>query len=289
MIMIRRPKPVRINRSLGGNVVLILFLLFFGCFMVLPLVYTVITSFKPFYELWYFPPRFFVRHPTIDNYSDLLSVMSDSSVPFVRYVFNTFFIAIVGTGGHIILSSLCAYALAKHDFWGKKVIFEVIVLSLMFTGRVIAIPSYMIVSWLGIINTYWAYLLPAFSSSLGLYLMKQFMEQIVPDSVLEAARIDGAGEGRIFWRIVMPMVKPAWLTLIIFSFQSLWNVGSTNYIFQEELKTMNYALVQILSGGVARTGVAAAAAVVIMIVPIITFMITQRNVVETMATSGMKE
>ncbi len=167
--------------------------------------------------------------------------------------------------------------------------FKLIVLALLFNASVTAIPNFMMMTWLHLLDNPLALIVPAFGSSLGLYLMKQFMEQMVQDSVLEAARIDGAGEWRVFWGIVMPTVKPAWLTLIIFSFKDLWNIGATNYIYSENLKTLNYAMSQILAGGIARAGVGAAAAVIMMIVPITVFIITQSNVVETMGASGMKE
>ena len=126
--------------------------------------------------------------------------------------------------------------------------------------------------------------------------MKQFLETMVHDSVLEAAKIDGAGEWRIFWRIVMPMVKPAWLTLIIFSFQGLWSTPGSILIQSEELKSLNYAVSQFAMAGtqavasaITRTGVAMAASVLMMIPPILLFLFTQSNVVETMSTSGMKD
>ena len=179
--------------------------------------------------------------------------------------------------------------LAKHTFPGSKLVFSIIVTTLMFNATVTAIPNFMVMSWLKLLDSYASLILPAFGSSLGLYLMKQFMEQMLNDSVIEAARIDGAREGTIFWHIVMPMVKPAWLTLIIFSFKDLWNIGGTTYIHTEELKTLNYAMSQILAGGIARAGVGGAAAVIMMIVPVAVFIFTQSNVVETMGASGMKE
>ncbi len=253
------------------------------------MIYAISQSLKPLDELWMFPPRFLVRNPTLKNFSDLFSLMSSSWVPVSRYVFNTVLISVVGTSGHLIFSSMCAYALSKHQFKGRKVIFETIVLSLMFSTAVTAVPNFLVISKLGMMNTYWALILPAFSSSMGLYLMKQFMEQMIPDSVLEAARIDGSGEFRTFWSIVMPMVKPGWLTLIVFSFQGLWNTGATNLIQKESLKTLNYALSQVVNGGVTRAGAAAAGMVVMMIVPIIMFLVTQSNIIETMSTSGMKD
>lgn len=282
-------KKLYLNRSRGGNFVIFLFLSLVGIFMALPLVYAISNSLKPLSELWVYPPKFFVQNPTLTNFKDIFSLMSDSWVPFSRYLANTLTVAIIGTGGHVIISSLCAYALAKHNFPGREFIFKAVVLSLMFSSAVTGVPSFLIMSRLGLIDSIWSMILPAFSSSLGLYLMKQFMETSIPDALIESAHIDGANEWTIFWRIVMPLVKPAWLTLIIFSFQSLWNVGSTSYIRSEELKTLNYALAQIVSGGVARQGAAAAASVIMMILPIGVFVITQSNVVETVASSGMKD
>lgn len=256
--------------------------------MALPLVYTINNAFKPLDEIFLFPPRFFVRNPTFNNFVDLVHLMSDSWVPFSRYVFNTFFITGVGTAGHIILSAAAAYPLAKHKFPGNNLLFTLVVLALMFSPHVTAIPNYMTMSVLGWVDTYWSIIVPSFALPLGLYLMKQFMEQI-PDSILESARIDGASEYRIFWRIVMPLVKPAWLTLMILLFQQLWGTDGGNFIYSEELKTMNYAMGQIVQGGIARAGAAAAVAFMLMIVPISVFLFSQASIIQTMATSGMKD
>ncbi len=286
---LKAAKSIRLNRSKGGDASIFVMLAIFGSLMAIPMVYAISQSLKPLDELWMFPPRFFVENPTTKNFSDLMSLMSSSWVPVSRYVFNTVLISFVGTFGHLVFASMAAYALSKHQFRGRKVIFETIVLSLMFSASVTGVPNFLIISKLGMMNTYWALILPAFSSSMGLYLMKQFMEQMVPDSVLEAARIDGSSEFRTFWSIVMPMVKPGWLTLIVFSFQGLWNTGSTNLIQKEQLKSLNYALSQVVNGGVTRAGAAAAGMVVMMIVPILMFLITQSNIIETMSTSGMKD
>ncbi|MGO4697269.1 carbohydrate ABC transporter permease [Paenibacillus sp. 2TAB26] len=281
----------RLNRSLSVDILLFLLLGGVACFMALPLVFTISNAFKPLDEIFSFPPKLFVRNPTFKNFRDLLGIFSDSWVPFSRYVFNTFFIAIMGTVGHVIFASAAAYPLAKLKFPGKRVLFSLVVLSLMFTAYVTQVPNYMIISWLGLINTYWAILLPAFGMTLGLYLMKQFMEQI-PDALLEAAKIDGASEYRIYWQIIMPIVKPAWLTLIIFSLQSLWTNGSVTshkYIYSEQLKTVDYVFGQIASGGLVRTGPVAAVTLLMMLVPITVFIVTQSNIIQTMSTSGLKE
>ena len=167
--------------------------------------------------------------------------------------------------------------------------FSTVQLSLMFNSTVTAITSFIIMSAFGWLDTYWAIIIPAWGSTLGLYLMKQFMDTNVPDTVLESARLDGAGEIRTYWTIAMPMVKPAWLTLIVYSFQGLWGQGASNYIYSEELKSFNYAIGQITAGGIARAGASAAAQVVMMLVPIIVFVITQSNIIETMGSSGMKD
>ena len=276
------------GRSLGGDLTIFFILAFFGLFMVIPLVYTICNAFKPLDELFVFPPHILVKNPTVDNFSDLNLLMSESWVPFSRYVFNTCFITVVGITGHVIIASMAAYVLEKRDMPGGKIFFKTVVTTLMFTSAVTQIPSFIIMSKLGWVNTHWSIIVPAFGASIGLYLMKQFMSGI-PDSLLEAARIDGSSEMRTFWTIVMPNVKPAWLTLIIFSIQSLWGATGGAYIFSEELKTLPYAMSQIISGGVARAGAGAAVGVIMMIVPISVFIISQSNIIQTMASSGMKE
>ena len=284
-----RKHEVVLNRSVGGDVGITIILTIFGLFMFLPMYYTIIQSLKPMDEIFYFPPRFYVVHPTMENFKSLFNLMSDSWVPFSRYIFNTVLISVGGTFGNLVLSSLSAYALAKIDFPGNKFFFALIQKSLMFSATVTGLVNFITLSWLGWIDTYLAIIIPAFASTLGLYLMKQFMETNVTTEVLESARLDGASELRTFWSIAMPMVKPAWLTLIIYSFQGLWNAGQTNLIYSEQLKTLNYAISQITAGGVARTGASAASTVVMMAVPILVFVVSQSNLIEKMGSSGMKD
>ncbi|NMB18137.1 MAG: carbohydrate ABC transporter permease [Erysipelothrix sp.] len=278
----------QLNRSVPVTILLFLFLALVGVFMALPLVYAVNNAFKPLDELFIFPPRFFVRNPTLDNFYDLASVMSDSWVPMTRYFFNTIMITVFGTGGHIIFASMAAYPLAKYKFPGSKAIFQIVVLALMFSPHVTSIPNYMVMSGLGWIDSHLSIIIPSMAFPLGLFLMKQFMEQL-PDPMLEAAKIDGASEFRIFWQIVMPNVKPAWLTLLILQFPMLWGTDGGTFVYSEELKTLNYALQQITNAGIARAGVGAAVALILMTVPIGMFIISQSNVIETMSSSGMKD
>ena len=284
-----RKHKVVLNRSAGGDFGITFMLVLLGAFMFLPMIYAVCQSLKPLDELFMFPPRFIVRKPTLDNYKDLFSLMDTSWVPFSRYIFNTVFISIVGTTGNLFFSSMAAYAFAKIRFPGGKGMFKMVQTSLMFHSTVTAITNFIIMSALGIVDTHMAIILPAFCTSLGLYLMKQFMDTNVTDAVLESARLDGARELKIFWVIAMPMVKPAWLTLIIYSFQGLWNAGASIYIHSEQLKSFNYAIGQILAGGIKRSGAGAASTIIMMMVPLIVFVISQSNIIETMGSSGMKD
>ena len=284
-----RGHKVVLNRSAGGDTGITVMLTLLGLVMFLPMYYVVIQSLKPLDELFMFPPRFYVSHPTFDNFADLFTLMSDSWVPFSRYIFNTVFITVCGTAGNLVFASMAAYSLAKLRFPGRNMIFQIIVMSLMFHSTVNQVTHFIILSAFGWIDTYLSVIVPSMATTMGLYLMKQFMESSVPDTVLESARLDGASEFRTFLIIAMPMVKPAWLTLMIECFKVLWNSGSSIYIHSEELKTFNYAINQIVSGGIARSGAGAAAIVIMMIVPIAIFVLNQSQIIETMGSSGMKD
>lgn len=283
-----RRKEKQLNRSMAGNTLLFVLMFICGIFMVLPLVMIVNNALKPLDELYQFPPKIFVRNPTLENFSDLFVLMNDSWIPFSRYILNTVIITGFGMVGHVVVASLAAYPLAKHKFPGKGILFSMVVLSMMFSWTVTQIPQYLIISWMGINNHYLALILPAWAFGMGLYLMKQFMEQL-PDSLMESAKLDGASEWHIFWKIVMPNVKPAWLTLAIFQFQQMWGNTGSMFLRDEQLKPLQFALQQITAGGVARAGAAAAVTFLIAAVPITFFLICQSNVLETMTTSGMKD
>lgn len=277
----------RLARSMGGDLSILIFLVLGALYMALPMIYAISQAFKPLNELFIFPPQFLPRHPTLNNFSDLFLLMAQSWVPVTRYLFNSLFIVIAGTAGNVLFGSLCAYALAKHDFPGRNLINMLVLFSLMFAGSVLVIPRYLIMSYLKWINTYSALVVPAWTATLGVFLMRNFIDHMVHDSLLEAARIDGASEWYSYWRVAMPIVKPAWLTLIILSFQQLWGDQGTLFLYAEELKPLPYALSQIIGGGVGRAGVAAAVSVILMIVPITVFIINQAKIVQTMGTSGI--
>lgn len=279
----------RFTRSRAGNFFYFLFLLVCGLFTVLPLIYSLITSFKPLDEILKFPPTFFVVRPTLQNYLSLPSLISSLNIPLSRYVFNSLFVSALTTALHILVASMAAYVLA---FWKRKcvkIIFLSVQFALLYNTATLSIPQYLIFSKLNIIDTYLVYILPYIPSALGVFLMKQFMEMNIPYPILEAARIDGAGNFRIFFQIVFVNVKPAWLTLMLFAFRDMWSVQPQGTIFSESLKMLPNVMSQITAGGIARSGSAMAATILLMIPPIAVYLISQANVLQTMSSAGIKE
>jgi len=285
-------KRARQNRSIGGSIVMIIVILLLGIVMLIPFYLAVINSLKPMDELFLFPPSFVVRRPTFQSYTTLSALMRSGYVPFSRYFFNTILVAVATTVGNVIVGSLAAYPFAKINFPGKKIMWNIIMLALVFQGGVaMAFAQYLIMASVGIVDTYWVVILPPVASTFSIFLMKQFMGEI-HDDMIASARIDGANEWKVFWRIVMPMVKPAYLTLAIFAFQGAWQTR-TDFIYTEEYKLLTNALDQLASisqagQSIARQGAAAAATVLMIIPPTAFFVMTQSNVIQTMSHSGIK-
>ena len=281
-----RHHRVVLNRSKGGDAGITFLLAVMGVVMFLPMWYLIITSLKPLGERNITPPNLYVIEPTGQNYIDLFTNMNSTWVPISRYIFNTVIISVSATLGCLVLGSLTAYALSKIKFPGRDFIFKMIQWSLMISSTITGITNFFIFVALGWLNTYWISIIPVWASTLGLYLMKQFIDSNVSDEMIEAARIDGAGEFRIYWQIVMPLVKPAWLTLLVTTFQSVWNAGASGYVWSEQLKTFNTAIASISA---VSAGAGSAGSVVMMSVPIIIFIVNQAKIVETMGSSGMKD
>ena len=276
------------RRSLFGTIMLALILIIFACFMALPVIYTIASSLKPPEEFFIFPPRILVQSPTLDNFKSLASNLASSWVPFERYLFNSIYMSVISTVAYVIVAALAAYPLAKHQFPGKAALNSMITLALMFTAAVLSIPQYIILSVLGWIDTPLAVMAPAMASTMGVFLCVQFLETL-PYSVLESARMDGAGEWRVWWSSVVPNIRPALFTMVIFQFQAAWNSTGANVIYNEALKTLPAAMTQIASAGIARAGVGSASAFILMIPPVLVFILSQANVMETMAHSGIKD
>lgn len=276
-----------------ARVALYVVMIIMVCFTALPLVYLVSTAFKPLDELFLYPPRFFVQNPTTKNFSDLVVSLGSSTVPFTRYAFNSIVITTIIVACTVIVSSMGAYSLVKLKPPGGVFLFNLILVALMFSAHVTKIPSYMVVNGLGLINTYGALILPNIAVAYNIFLIKQFMEQY-PNELLEAARIDGAGELRIFLQMVMPALKPATATLTVFSFVNNWNdyFSPLIYVTSQAMKTLPLAL-QTIGGGAAgmsvgRAGAVSAATFLMTAPTVIIFVIKQGQVMETMTYSGIK-
>ena len=282
-----RSSSKRVSRSRWGNILVALFLGLLGIVMVIPLYYTVISAFKPINELFYFPPKFYVVNPTIKNFISLIKLQSQSEVPFERYIFNSVFVTLVSTVGYVLLASMAAYPLAKHKFPGKKIITQLVVFAILFRPEVTSIPQYIMMSKVGIIDTYLALILPAMGGSFGVFLLQQFLDT-VPNELIESGRIDGSSELRIFFQLIMPILKPAWMTVVIFTFISVWNTTGVQFIYSESLKMLPTMLSSLSTAGIARTGVAAAVSVILLVPPVVIFILSESSIVETMAHSGLK-
>ena len=273
-----------------SRVLLYLVMIALVMLMALPLYYMIITSLKPLDELVKFPPEFIVRRPTLQNFSDLMAALDGSTVPFIRYLFNSVITVLATVMLSLAVCTMGSYGLVKHkvlfgDFW-----FALIIAALMFSTQVTQIPSYIVVTRMGLTDTYLALILPKIAVAFNFFLMKQFMEQL-PTAFLEAARIDGAGELLIFRKVVLPFLRPACATLVVFSFVSNWNDSSGSMIFitDQALKTLPYALSSINeSGTLSRAGAVGAATIVAVLPTIILFMFMQKKVIETMVYSGLK-
>ena len=279
----------RFTRSTFGNIVIALILVGAGLFTILPLIYSISTSLKPLDEILAFPPKFFVTRPTFQNYAALPGLLNSLRVSAERYFINSIMLSIVITVGHVFIAAMAAYVFSQSKTKFMKTAFLIVQFTILFNGYTLAIPQYMIFSTMKIIDTYWVYILPALPSTIGVFLIKQFMDASLPPALIEAAKIDGAGNPRILFTVVMPIAKPALLTLALFAFRDAWALVPSGTIFRDELRTLPQVMGQITGGGIARSGSAMAATVLLMIPPIVVYLLCQSNVLETMSNAGIKE
>ncbi|MDE5770190.1 MAG: carbohydrate ABC transporter permease [Ruminococcus sp.] len=289
MLHIRKNKAScrQSGQKKGSTVLIFLFLSVLGIFMFFPVYLIVVMSVKPVEELFVFPPKLYTLRPTMKNFSDMFEIIRQNRVPFSRYVFNSITVTVSVTVLQCIFISMSAFVLAKCQFAGRKLINSIIVIALLYQSNVIYIMQYMVLAKLNLIDSLLAIILPSVASPMGLFLMKQSISQI-PDSIIESAKTDGAGLFRICWQIVMPNQKPALMTLIIFAFQSSWNMQSGAFVFHEQYKTLPTVVNQVSSAGLARAGTAMAAAVFMLVPPVVVFTFAQKHIIETMAHSGIR-
>ena len=261
-------------------------------FIALPILFIVSHAFKPENELFAYPPRFFVRVPTLENFRDLVTLAADSGIPFSRYLFNSIVITVAGVFLSVLFTSMAAYALSKLKFKGKRILFEINTIALMFVPIAVTIPRYLIIANTGMIDSYWVLILPLIAMPVGLFLVKQFIDQ-TPNELIESAKIDGASEMEVFLKIIVPIIAPALATVGILSFQLLWNdvSGSSLYINDERMKTLAFYFTTLASrtgNNVAGQGVLAAASLITFVPNIVIFIFLQSKVMNTMAHSGIK-
>lgn len=258
----------------------------------LPIVFIIFHAFKPMEELFAFPPKFITTHPTLDNFRNLLKASRSAGIPVSKYIFNSVFITIVVVFGSLIISTMAAYALSKLRFKGRNTMMKINQIALMFVSCAVMIPRYLIVNKLGMVDTMWSQILPLMALPVGLFLIKQFVDQ-VPDSLIEAAYMDGAKEWHIYRKVIIPLIKPAIATAAILVFQQVWtNLEASNYYINDEsLKSLAFYMNTLASAQgntVAGQGISAAASLIMFLPNLILFCILQRHVMNTMAYSGIK-
>lgn len=284
----RKIKKITFEDVVLNSITIILML-----FSILPLIYLVSSAFKPLDEILRFPPRFFVRKPTFENFSALLISLGSSTVPFLRYVFNSIYTTVITVAATVLISILGAYGIVVHAPKGSSVLIQIVIGALMFSPYVTQIPNYLVVTGLGLFDTYGALIIPKIAVAYNFFLMERFMRG-VPRTLIESARIDGAGELRVCFGIVSPLLKPAIATLVVLSFISSWNDGFSPlvYIVSQAMKTLPVAMSTIAGGvGVSdlgRVGATMAAALLTTMPTIIVFTAMQGKVMKTMAHSGIK-
>jgi len=269
----------------------LLFLIPLSLFMLLPLVYILNHAFKPLDELFYYPPRFFVTNPTLDNFRRLFELTGASGIPMSRYLFNSVVVTVLVLFFSVLISTMAGFALSKLHFRSKKIINEINTIALMFVGVAVSIPRYLVVEKLGLIDNFFVHVLPYLALPVGLFLVKQFIDQI-PNELLDASRVDGANEWQIYTKIILPLIKPAVATIIILSFQAVWNSADTSqtYINDDTMKTFAFYMGTLTNNtnGVAGQGMGAAASLIMFVPNLVIFILMQSNVMDTMAHSGIK-
>jgi ABC-type glycerol-3-phosphate transport system permease component len=280
--------PKRFHRSQWRFLIILIPV---AIFMGLPIVYIVNHAFKPLVELFEWPPRFFVQNPTFDNFIDLFAITSTTGIPMTRYLFNSLLITAITVFASIFIGSLAGFALSKLEFRFKNSLLWINNIAIMFVGASVSIPRYLVIEQLGLIDSFWVHIIPGLAIPVGLFLIKQFIDQI-PKDLIEASRVDGANNLQIYWYVILPLIKPAIATIAIVAFQGVWNNTEVSnlYINDESLKTFAFYMTTLTMTGnaVAGQGMAAAASLIMFVPNLVVFIVLQKNVMNTMIHSGIK-
>ena len=284
----RHINPQRFER---GQIKILLILLPLAAFMALPIIFIVNHAFKPMEELFAFPPTFFVRSPTLENFTKLIKFSRSAGIPLSRYLFNSACVTVLTVGISLLLTTCAAFAFSKIKFRGRKMMLEINQIAIMFVATAVLIPRYLVIATTGMIDTVFAHVLPLVAMPVALFLVKQFVDQ-VPDSLIEAAHLDGATDLQVYRRIILPIIRPAIATAMVLVFQQVWtNMETSSYFINDEsMKTVTFYMNTLVNAnnGVAGQGVAAAATLIMFIPNLVLFIICQSSVMNTMATSGIK-
>ena len=284
----RHINPQRFER---GQIKILVILLPLALFMALPIVFIINHAFKPMEELFAFPPTFFVRTPTLDNFTKLIKFSRNAGIPLTRYLFNSLIVTVLTVGLSLLLTTCAAFAFSKIKFRGRSLMLQINQIAIMFVATAVLIPRYLVISKLGLIDTIFGHVLPLVAMPVALFLVKQFVDQ-VPDSLIEAAHLDGASDLKVYWHIVLPIIRPAIATAMVLVFQQVWtNMETSNYFTNDEsMKTLTFYMNTMVnvSNNVAGQGIAAAASLIMFIPNLILFIICQNAVMNTMASSGIK-
>jgi ABC-type glycerol-3-phosphate transport system permease component len=284
----RHINPQRFDR---GQIKILLILLPLTLFMALPIVFIINHAFKPMEELFAFPPTFFVRNPTLDNFTKLIKFSRSAGIPLSRYLFNSMIVTVLTVFASLLLTTCAAFGFSKIRFRGRGAMLQINQIAIMFVATAVLIPRYLVIAQLGMIDTVWAHVLPLVAMPVALFLVKQFVDQ-VPDSLIEAAHLDGANDFQVYYKIIVPIIRPAIATAMVLVFQQVWtNMETSSYFINDEsMKTMTFYMNTLVNAnsGVAGQGVSAAASLIMFIPNLILFIICQSSVMNTMATSGIK-
>ena len=289
--MAYRGRHINPRKFERGQIKILVILLPLALFMAMPIVFIISHAFKPMEELFAFPPRFFVSNPTLDNFTKLIKFSRSAGIPLTRYLFNSLVVTVLTVGLSLLLTTCAAFAFSKIKFRGRSLMLQINQIAIMFVATAVLIPRYMVISRTGLIDTVWAHVLPLVAMPVALFLVKQFVDQ-VPDSLIEAAHLDGATDMQVYRKIIIPMIRPAVATAMVLVFQQVWtNLETSSYFTNDEsMKTLTFYMNTLVnaSNGVAGQGVAAAASLIMFIPNLILFIICQNAVMNTMANSGIK-
>jgi len=289
--MAYRGRHINPQKFEKGQIKILIILLPLAAFMALPIIFIINHAFKPMEELFAFPPTFFVRSPTLDNFTKLLKFSRSAGIPLTRYLFNSMIVTVLTVALSLLLTTCAAFAFSKIKFRGRKLMLQINQIAIMFVATAVLIPRYLVISNLGLIDTVFSHVLPLVAMPVALFLVKQFVDQ-VPDSLIEAAHLDGASDWKVYWHIILPIIRPAIATAMVLVFQQVWtNLETSSYFTNDEsMKTLTFYMNTLVnaSNGVAGQGVAAAASLIMFIPNLILFIICQNAVMNTMATSGIK-